>query len=154
LVEQVFSNWASPLVILIVIIAASAGAILLLLRKWHCIHQDESQQLDLIFSLTLLVTLLVSYHGMLYDLTLLVLPVLVVLNRILLGPPSTRSARIGLLAPIAVFSFSPLYLLFWCRHWEQSNLMALVVIAWAIALSREISCHRPAGNSGPAGDAI
>lgn len=154
LVEQVFSNWASPTVILIVVIAASAGAILLLLRKWHCIHQDESEQLDLIFSLTLLVTLLVSYHGMLYDLTLLVLPVLVVLNRILLGPPSTRSARIGLLAPIAVFSFSPLYLLFWCRHWEQSNLMALVVIAWAIALSREIPCQRPAGNSGPAGDAI
>ncbi len=154
LIEQVFSSWASQSVILIVVIAASAGAILLLLRKWHCIHQDESQQLDLIFSLTLLVTLLVSYHGMLYDFTLLLLPVLVVLNRILLVRPSARSARIGPLAPIAVFFFSPLYLLLWYRHWEQSNLMALVVIAWAIALSREISCHRPAGNSRPAGDAI
>jgi hypothetical protein len=153
LIEQVFASWANPSVILIVVVATSAGAILLLLLKWKCIQQAEAQQLDLLFSLTLLVTLLVSYHGMLYDLTLLVLPVLVVLNRILLGPPSTRSVRIGLLAPIAVFLFSPLYLLFWYRHWEQSNLMALVVIAWAIALSREISCDRPAGNSGLTSDA-
>jgi hypothetical protein len=152
LVEQVFARWASPSVILIVVIAASVGAILLFLRKWHCL--DESQHLDLIFSLTLLVTLLVSYHGMFYDFTLLLLPVLVVLNHILLRLPESRRPSIGLLAPIAILFFTPLYMLFWYRHWEQSNMMALVVIAWAVALSQEASSRRPSGNSELTGDAL
>jgi hypothetical protein len=143
LIEQVFSSWASARVILAIVIALSAVAVFLLVRKWRDVRPDESQRLDLIFSLTLLVTLLVSYHGMLYDFTLLLLPVLVVVNRILIAPPSTSGARISLLAPIAVLFFTPLYMLFWYRHWEQSNLMALVIIAWALTLSREFNAAAP-----------
>jgi len=138
LIEQGFASWASPHLILAAVIAVSAAAIFLLVRKWRSARRDELPQLDLLFSLTLMVTLLVSYHGMFYDFTLLLLPVLVVLNRIPLGTPRTRRARINLLAPIAGLFCTPLYMVFWYRRWEQSSLMALVVIAWAAALSREI----------------
>lgn len=138
LIEQTFGSWASPHVILAAVTAVSAASIFLLVWKWRGARRDQLRQLDLLFSLTLAVTLLVSYHGMFYDFTLLLLPVLVVLNRFLAGTPSTGGLRIGLLAPIAVLFCTPLYLVFWSMRWEESSLMALMVIAFAIALSQEI----------------
>jgi hypothetical protein len=139
LIEQVCASWASPQIMLAAVIALSAAAIFLVVRKWRSAQRNEPQQLDLLFSLTLTVTLLVSYHGMFYDFTLLLLPVLVVLNRILLGTWRTAGLRIGIVVPIAILFCTPLYMVFWSRRWEQSNLMALVVIAFAVALSQEIT---------------
>jgi hypothetical protein len=139
LIEQVCASWSSPHIVLAAVIALSAAAIFLVVRKWRSAQRNEPQQLDLLFSLTLTVTLLVSYHGMFYDFTLLLLPVLVVLNRILLGTWRTAGLRIGIVAPIAILFCTPLYMVFWSRRWEQSNLMALVVIAFAVALSQEIT---------------
>jgi len=153
LIDQMFGSWASSHVILAAVIAVSAAAIFLLVRKWHGARQDEPHQLDLLFSVTLTVTLLVSYHGMFYDFTLLLLPVLVVLNHVLLGTSKTPALRISILAPIAILFCTPLYMVFWYRRWEQSNLMALVVIAFAVALSQEIA-GSSRGKLGLTSDAI
>lgn len=137
LIGDIFSRWPDRSVLLMVI-AISALAIFLLMKKSFRIRENESQVFDLWFSLALLVVLLVSYHVFLYDFSLLVIAVLAVLNYFFIQEPGRRSARIGLLAPMALLFCTPVYFVVWL-HWQQANLLALVLLLWVWALSREIS---------------
>jgi glycosyl transferase family 87 len=148
LAEQFLAHAFGPPGVLLAVVASSLAAILLVAWKWRTCSHNDPERLDLVFSITLIAVLLVGYHTLLYDLTLLLLPAAVVLNHALLHPTRRREQR-GLLVPIAVFFFTPLYAVFWSLEWKGSNLMALVLLAWGFTLWREVSrweaLSQPAG---------
>jgi hypothetical protein len=136
LAEGVLPSWFSSYAVLFMVLIVSMVALFLLAWKWH--GRRESEVLDLLFSLALIFVLLVGYHTMLYDLTLLLLPISLVVNRAFADRPREGAQRAALFVPIALFFFTPVYMILWTRNWEQSNLMAFMLLAWAVAIWREI----------------
>jgi hypothetical protein len=102
--------------------------------KWRETATDA--KFDLVFSLIIVVTVLVSYHALAYDLSLLLLPTLLVLSH-LQTSVATRKP-FALLAPILILFFGPL-LMFLSFRTHQSSLLALVLLFWVWGLSHEMS---------------
>jgi hypothetical protein len=96
-----------------------------------------ADHLDLAFSLAVVTTVLVGYHTMTYDLSLLILPVLLVTNYGL-GDGARLRNHFALIAPVVLLFFPPLYLLLHSRY-NRLHLFALVLVLWAVALAREIT---------------
>lgn len=119
------------------ITAVLSGALLIFaVRKWQ--PGSAGTKFDLQFSLSIVVTVLISYHAFAYDLCLLLIPILLIANY-LQGPTEfERTARLMLLGPVFVLFLSPLLMLLWL-HYGQLNLLALVLGVWAWGIAREIS---------------
>jgi len=138
LAEGILSHWSGTPTVPLVVVLLSAIIVFLVVACWRT-PISKPRIFDLRFSLMLVATVLLSYHTLFYDFTLLALAVILVWNYVL-GTPSLRTGhRIELLAPAALLSFTPLYMVFWVHHWEGSYAMALLLLGWAWALVREIS---------------
>jgi len=99
---------------------------LLLFAAWRC--RGGTNLFNLKFSLAAVVTILVSYHGLGYDLSMLMLPALLLVNE-LLGRSEMREWPDFLtIAAITLLFFSPLQLILLMR----SNRLA--VMGWAVLL--------------------
>jgi hypothetical protein len=129
--------WTNPSIVTITVISLSVLLIFLVASSWR---KPESHPgvFDLQFSLTLIATVLLSYHTLFYDFTILALSAILVWNYVLDNPTLRPREKIRLLAPVALLSFTPLYMVFWVHHWEGSYWMALVLLAWVWALRQEI----------------
>lgn len=98
---------------------------------------DAGRWFDLRLSLTVVVAVLVSYHALEHDLTLLLLPCALVANFVA-SSRLARQKRAALVAPVLVLFFTPLYA--WLSFvMRQTDLLALVLLAWAGALWWELS---------------
>ena len=117
----------------ILTVASSLIMFVLAFAKWK--PDATESTFDLGFALVIVVTVLVSYHALAYDLTLLLLPILLVVNRLKTTWPVRKP--VALLAPIMVLSFSPM-LMFLTLRARQTNLLALVLLLWAWGVWREI----------------
>lgn len=95
---------------------------------------------DLSFSLAAVVTVLVSFHVVSYDLSILVLPVLLLTNH-LLQNPSRRWAATLVAIGIALLYLSPLQLFLSIRY-KQFALMAIPLLFWLAAIAVELSSRR------------
>jgi hypothetical protein len=135
--EQFLAHSLGARGVLLVIVASSLAAILLVAWKWRTYGDGKPERLDLLFSLGVIAVLLVGYHTLLYDLTLLLLPSALVINHTFVHRPG-KVGHLLLMGPIAIFFFTPLYAIFWSLEWKGSNLMALVLLAWGFALWREV----------------
>jgi hypothetical protein len=108
----------------VVTLALSVGV--LLFAAWRC--RAGTSLFDLKFSLGAVATALVSYHGLGFDLSILMLPILLLANE-LLGKGKVRGRPDALTAAaIAVLFFSPLQLVLLMR----SNRLALM--GWVVLL--------------------
>jgi hypothetical protein len=136
--EQFLAHAFGARGVLLVIVASSLAAILLVAWQWGTYSHNNPERLDLLFSMALIAVLLVGYHTLLYDLTLLLLPSALVINHTLVHRPG-KTGQLLLLGPIAIFFFTPLYAIFWSLEWKGSNLMALVLLMWGFALWREVT---------------
>lgn len=125
----------------VVLLAASLGLVVWAASCWRAAdptHEDPTDK-DLVhvddwnagFSIALLATFLVGYHGYNQDMSILLLPMLITLDRLLQFAPG-QSRRIGIL--MALMFFSPLMLIL-TMHYTHQNLFALVLIALAFGLS-------------------
>jgi len=128
-------------VIAVAVAVISLALILFAARrcKWRTASRTE---FDLSFSLCIVVTLLVSYHTLPYDLSLLLLPVVLTMlylfrNRHMGRPNMDRRSRLMLIIPPALLFFSPLHMFLEMRT-SRYNLFALVLLFWCWALFREI----------------
>jgi hypothetical protein len=98
---------------------------------------------DLKFSLAAITTVLVSYHALMYDLSLLMLPVLLLANR-LLAPRKFRGySRVLTITAMATFFFAPLQLLA-LRH-RRSAPFAWVLLLCLSGIAGEISFRTNSG---------
>jgi Glycosyltransferase family 87 len=101
---------------------------------WQCRGKDSFNLFDLEFSLAAFVTVLVSYHAMGYDLSILMLPTLLLVNE-LLGEGTFGQWPAWLMTCAgAVLFFSPLPLLL-LMHYGHLALMgsAVLLCVWGIA---------------------
>ena len=122
------SHWASAVVV--------AASILLLMGSaiwWRRFSLPGDVNWRLAFALNMVVTVLVSYHTWIQDMTLLLLPIIVVLDVLAAQHVHTKRVRITLLGAIAVLFFSPLYLVLLLKF-DEFFLMTAVILIFVAGL--------------------
>jgi hypothetical protein len=126
---------------MLLIIALSITIVALVVRWWGV---EPGQKFELGFSLCLAVTTMVSYHLFLHDLSVLMLPILL-LAELLLAGEIVQPARRILGASLAVLFLTPLYavLQFW---WRETNLMVLVVATLATGAAIALNSKSETGS--------
>ncbi len=93
---------------------------------------------ELKFSLAAVATALVSYHLYSYDLSPLILPMLLVSDFVIGNLRSLqRRDKVLLLGPIFLLFLSPFYILFLLRL-DHFSVMALVLLLWFWGISRQV----------------
>jgi hypothetical protein len=90
------------------------------------------------FSLCMIVTIVVSYHTFTSDLSLLVLPVVLVADYLEGGRGNRGWTRVALLGPVLLLFLTPLHT-FLAFYEHRYSLMAVVLLFWLGAVAREIS---------------
>lgn len=94
---------------------------------------ERASNLELGFSVAVLVTILVSYHAFMYDLALLFLPALLLVNQ-----ARVRRARWQSVVPVATLFFTPLLMFLFLRL-NRLNLLTPILLLWLWGMAREIS---------------
>jgi hypothetical protein len=111
---------------------------LFMITAWECRSDGTKDLFDLKFSLAAITTVLVSYHAMVYDLSVLMLPVLLLANE-LLGKVKFRGYRsVLVITAMAIFFFAPLQVVLSTRD-HRSALLGWVLLLWLTAVAIEIS---------------
>jgi hypothetical protein len=145
LIEGSLEGWLQPSLILTLIIIASLVAVLLAAKIWKGADPGDARSTEIGFSASLIVTVLVSFHGFMYDLALLILPAIMVLDQFL-ERKGREPGALGPVMPIAILFFTPMYLVF-VGGKIHHNLVALVLLWWVWALGRRFSArvrlHQP-----------
>jgi len=118
-----------------VIAAVSLALIAWGSRRWK---SSSPAEFDLGFSLCVVITVLVGYHTLPYDLSLLLLPLTLIANHLLRHAKEVKQSRAILFAPMLLLFFTPLQAFLLMRN-GRYNLMAIVMLFWIWAISREIS---------------
>jgi hypothetical protein len=121
-----------------------AGAVVALLSLalltfvgWRLLPK-RSPSLDLSFCLTLVATILVSFHVVSYDLSVLLIPVFLLVEHLLRRGSLQRKPALAIAAGIALLYCSPLEL-FLSLQYKQFALMGLVLILWMYGIAEESS---------------
>src|SRR6185437_4584080 len=104
--------------------------------KWKV--TTEGTAFDLGFALAVVSTILVSYHANTYDLSLLFLPVLLLINHLAGADLKPEWGRIVLVGPMLLLFLSPLQMLL-LQKYGKLSLLAPVLLLWAWGLASEIS---------------
>jgi hypothetical protein len=117
------------------VLVVSLSAVLFLVAAWNVRSRDDSQDDseddstdDLKFALAVLATVLVSYHGLGYDLCVLALPALLLAGWLRERVRSSPWTRPTIIAGLAVLLFSPLQLVLLMRY------NRLAWLGWAVLL--------------------
>jgi hypothetical protein len=112
--------------VILLLITLSIGLVALVVRWWNV---QPGQKFELGFSLCLAVTTIISYHLFAHDLSVLMLPILLIAE-LLLADQLVGPARRLLIASLVALFLTPLYavLQFWLR---EMNLMVFVVAMFA-----------------------
>ena len=141
-----------------IIIVLSGLAVLWLAKCWPLGRRTSAKAFDLGFSLAVVTSVLVSYHVLLHDLSLLLIPFVLVLNQILRNEICTGRRRAVAFGIITLFYLSPLYLLLMGHG--RMYLFFWPILAFFVLLSWELvdlaKGREPAGGEnlpGPVADA-
>lgn len=110
----------------IVIVAVSIGLLYWASRRWNPSDLVENSW-DSGFSLCLVVTYLVGYHGYNHDMSFLLLPLLLTGDKML---ATCREASAGFKLALGLMFFTPLYLLL-TLQWSHQNLFSIVLLCFA-----------------------
>jgi hypothetical protein len=134
LLDATVSGWAPHWVVLSLIGLASAAAV-----AWAGVMKDRPGSRDLIFCQGMIATFLVSYHAFAYDMSMMLLPALLMVAYLHQANPNCRGlTRFALLAPAIFLFVGPIYPWLWLGF-HAMNLLALVLVLWMWGISREAS---------------
>ena len=140
LVSTVLTPRSSKLVADVAIGLLTAALLLLASSNWRV--ASTGTLFDLGFSLTLIVTVLVSYHALDYDLSLLFPAVLLLINHLQNAEPPHGWLRLALFGPIFILFLSPLYIMVLFLRYGHLTWLASVLLLWCWGLASEISRYR------------
>ncbi|HZQ68899.1 MAG TPA: glycosyltransferase family 87 protein [Terriglobales bacterium] len=121
---QTSSFFAKPQVNLL-FLAVTVVLLALASYRWRFALQHN---LQLSFSVAVILCVLSSYHAFAYDLTLYLLPIALILNYAL-NTALEESKRVLLFGPIAILYASPLLIVLWLQY-GQLNWLALITFLW------------------------
>jgi hypothetical protein len=116
--------------------ALVSSVMLFLFAAWAGRTTAQPEKLELKFALAVVVSGLIGWQTNAHDLSLLVLPLVLVLDYCVQTP--TRSRRFALLLPVLPLLLSPLWIVLWLAA-GRVNLMAIPLLWWAWKIGREIS---------------
>lgn len=134
-------GWSGSSEILqVLLIIASFGLIIWAARQWEPARLSDGEAWNAGFSIALIATFLVGYHSYTHDMTILLLPILIMFERLLKIPLPKRATVLTIL--IAVLFFSPLYL-FLNLYVLRQNVFALVVLFLAGTAAASVRPTRP-----------
>src|SRR5262249_47397080 len=107
----------------------------------------RQKQFSLQFSLAVVVVGLVSWHTNVHDLSLLILPLVLVADYVWSSSPNVgvASRQRMLFLPILPVLISPFWIWLWL-HSSKVNLMAIPMLLWAWAIGVEITRGRSMPN--------
>ncbi len=134
LLDSLLIPRTSKLVSDMVISIVSLALIFFAAHKWKI---KSPAEFDLGFALCVIVTVLVGYHTLAYDLSLLLLPIALTIQHLNRNQDIDTRTRLFLIIPLFLLFFSPLHAFLAMRNGHY-NLFALVLLFWCWVLSREI----------------
>ena len=126
------------------VVLLSSLAVLWAVVKWPLSRCMPERTFDLGFSLALAVSVLVSYHLQVHDMTLLLIPFVLALNHTLKDQSETAPMRFALYGLVALFFLSPLYL--WLIQQGRLHLFFWPILFLGFVLSRQIASPGSRGN--------
>jgi hypothetical protein len=109
---------------------ASASLVLWASRQWNVGELIPVQPWNTGFSVALVTTFLVGYHSYTHDMSIILLPILLTLDRLLQPSPKSDAC---LQMSVGLLFFSPLYLVLTVQYSHQ-NLFALILLAFIVCL--------------------
>jgi hypothetical protein len=112
------------------------SALIVIAVVFPCNVARSGCRFDLCFSLAVIAALLVGYGTNTYDLSLLLLPALLVANYVH-EVKENQSTATHLLFPLVPLLISPIWFFLWLK-WERLNLIALFLIWWLFAITHEL----------------
>ena len=122
-----------------ILAVGSAGLLFFGASRWKSAHRASS---PLGFPLALNVTILVGYYALMYDLSLVLLPIALVVNQVVENRKSIQGwERVLMLGPVVILWFSPL-LSFLVIRGRYVNLLGFVLLIWTLQIGREIQRAR------------
>ena len=122
------SKWVSAAVgvLSLVILLVSVAAVLK--------QNDGRQSPDLIYALALITTLLVSYHLNPHDLSLLLLPVLLLMETLIREPQLFSTMERVLIGVALLALYQPITYVLLVRHGEMHKGVVLIFMIWLVLL--------------------
>jgi hypothetical protein len=130
------STLGGTLAIKTIIVASSTLLLYFAVRAWKGIVVGDDKRRALAFSANLTVTLLVGYHLIYHDLSILLLPMLLVANHLVCQTQVHRITKRMLIASTGALFLTPLYL-FLMFAVENVSWMCLVVLLFLAGVLRE-----------------
>lgn len=121
------------------LLALSLGLMVWASRQWRPSDLVNKQNWDAGFSVCLIVTYLVGYHGYNQDMSFLLLPILLALDRTL---ASWQTTTVGLKIVLGLLFVTPLYLLL-TLQWSHENLFSIVLLSFAGYLAASAAKAEP-----------
>ena len=123
----------------IVLLLVSLSLLLLVwsLTKGVGTRAENPTEMELPFALHTTIILLVSYHMHLHDVSVLLVPLLLVSNHLAKVPGRWRGSRLALILLVVGLFFSPTYVIPFC--YGRLNLLALALVAFALLIGTAIS---------------
>jgi hypothetical protein len=139
LVEGFLSTLVPSSAIILVVSLSSVVVVLWAARRQSSIFGNLNNVPDLVFSQAMVATFLVSYHAFAYDLSVMLLPILLVIALTLANNwDANRWLGVALTAPIGLLLFAPIFLVL-LLPFHAMNLVAIVLLLWMWGMSRGIS---------------
>jgi hypothetical protein len=125
---------AAPMWVNAVILVVSVLALVWAAGCWDASAPEHRQSWRSGFSLAIVVTFLVGYHGYTQDMSILLLPLLLLFDQLLSGRVAERGWGHDLEICLLLMFFSPIYMVL-ALHYQHLNLFALVLLALARSLA-------------------
>jgi Glycosyltransferase family 87 len=121
--------WVNAMILGVSVLALTWAA-----GRWNASRPEHRQSWRSGFSLGMVVTFLVSYHGYAQDMSILLLPLLLLFDQLLSGRVLDGRWRRALEICLLLMFFSPIYMVL-ALHYQHLNLLALVLVALAGSLA-------------------
>jgi hypothetical protein len=102
---------------------------------------SRPKKLELQFSLAVVVSVLAGWQTNMHDLSLLVLPLVLIADYCLHTLTQEPRRRLFLLLPVLPVLISPLWIVVWLVG-GAANLMAIPLLWWVWEIGKELSCDR------------
>jgi hypothetical protein len=118
------------------LVLACAAALLIVVGRLRRQSQDANLA-NLCGACAVISALLVGYNTNTYDLSLLVLSLVLVADYWWREFSKKRKTNLSLILPAAPLLISPLWFFLWLR-WERINLIAIFLVWWVYAIRKEI----------------
>jgi hypothetical protein len=126
----------------LVLLLVSVGLLVWAAKQWAPWDMTHAERWNAGFSIAVVTTYLVGYHGYNTDLSLVFLPALITFNRLL--EMDGRAVGTALRVILGLLFLSPLYLLLTLRY-ERQRLFSLVLLAFIFCLAESSSKGHASG---------